>query len=182
MQCRDSRAVNESVGSATKQSAQKGNCVILLMWFWTVNLFLHFAWENWQITFYEGMAEVPHGEAVWVCTKAAFGDANIATLAYVVAARAARSWRWLNSPSKRVLGLYLLTGISVTVVFEFMAAEVWGRWNYSTRMPVLPLGTGALPLLQWVLIPLLSLATVKLIYRGHNCSAEDTNVREPVDH
>jgi hypothetical protein len=37
--------------------------------FWLANFLLHLAWENWQILFYEGMAEAPHAQAVWTCPR-----------------------------------------------------------------------------------------------------------------
>jgi len=139
----------------------------LLTSFWAANLFLHLAWENWQIIFYEGMAEARHADAVWVCSKAAFGDANIALVAYLVAAFGTRSRAWLVAPSNLGLALYFLTGLLITVVFEYLATEVWGRWSYSSRMPVVPVfGTGVLPLLQWLIIPLLSLATTRRMIAG----------------
>jgi len=141
--------------------------ITLLTSFWAVNLFLHLAWENWQIIFYEGMAEARHADAVWVCSQAAFGDANIALVAYLVAALGTRTRAWLMAPSNLGLALYLLTGLLITVVFEYMATEVWHRWSYSSWMPVVPaLGTGALPLLQWLTIPLLSLATTRRMSAG----------------
>jgi hypothetical protein len=140
--------------------------VKLIGTFWLVNFLLHLAWENWQILFYEGMAEAPHAQAVWTCTLASFGDANIAFVAYGAAALRARSWTWLNSPGKRPVTTYLLSGISITVVLEYLATEVWQRWAYSEWMPVVPvLGTGLAPILQWVVIPLLSLSATRRLAR-----------------
>ena len=49
-------------------------------------------------------------------------------------------------------------GILITIVFEFLAAKVWGRWSYSEMMPVIPLlKVGLLPLLQWVVLPPLAI-------------------------
>jgi hypothetical protein len=42
----------------------------------------------------------------------------------------------------------------VTLVLEWLATEVLDRWSYSDAMPELPvLGTGLLPVLQWILLP-----------------------------
>jgi hypothetical protein len=137
-----------------------------LAFFWTANFFLHVAWENWQILFYSGMADARHADAVWLCTRAAFGDANIALLAYVLAALTIRSWRWPLSSSRLAPAAYIASGIAITVIIEHFATEVWNRWHYSDWMPVLPLlGTGVLPLLQWLLIPLLSLSLAKMKIR-----------------
>ncbi|MGQ9424318.1 hypothetical protein ACXYTJ_00030 [Gilvimarinus sp. F26214L] len=139
-----------------------------LTFFWTANFFLHVAWENWQILFYRGMADARHAEAVWLCTRAAFGDANIALAAYTLAALAARNWRWPAAASRLALAVYLFVGIAITIVFEHLATKTWGRWQYSDMMPVLPvLGTGVLPLVQWILVPLISLALIRMKFRRH---------------
>ncbi len=49
---------------------------------------------------------------------------------------------------------FTITGIVVTVIAEWVATERLRLWAYADRMPVLPLlGTGLLPLLQWMILP-----------------------------
>lgn len=139
----------------------------LFLLFWATNFFLHFAWELLQIPFYEGMTEAHHGAGVWTCTKATIGDAGIALVAYLFAAWSVRSLSWLHTWTLKPVTIYFLTGILITVVFEFLATEVLDRWAYSPSMPTLPLiGTGLTPFLQWIIVPALALAAVKLMYFG----------------
>lgn len=144
-----------------------------------VNLFLHTAWEMWQIPFFKGMSEARHGDAVLACTQAAFGDALIALFAFVFSALTFRKMDWFLMPSKKPLFVYLSVGLIVTIIFEFLATEIWNRWAYNSRMPTLPfIGTGLTPLLQWIVIPLVSLVTVKWMYFGfryekYNCRSEN---------
>ena len=43
-----------------------------------------------QVPFFTGMMEASHGAVVWLCTRAAIGDANIALFAYGIAAAATK--------------------------------------------------------------------------------------------
>ena len=130
---------------------------VLALMVWGLNFFLHFFWEMLQVPYFVGMAEASHFAVVWQCTEAALGDSNIALLAYVGASLSVRDPLW---PGKawpaRAFGTWLLIGILITLVFEAWATEVGERWSYTEAMPRLPLlGTGILPLLQWLVIPAL---------------------------
>lgn len=149
----------------------------LLVLFWATNFFLHFAWEILQIPFYQGMTTSPHGKAVWQCTVATFGDASIALIAYLGAALAQRSTAWLKTSSFKSVAIYISIGILITLVLELLATEVVGRWAYADSMPTLPvLGTGLLPILQWIIVPLVSLTAVRLMYFGllYHANCEQT--------
>jgi hypothetical protein len=52
----------------------------------------------------------------------------------------------------------VLAGLSYTIFSEWRNVSVNHAWTYSVYMPRLPLiGTGLLPLLQWLLVPAVSL-------------------------
>lgn len=115
---------------------------------------LNLAWEMWQVPFFLGMADAPHWQGVKACTQATAGDAGIALTAFWVAAARARTRHWIHSPGKADLAVFIGTGLIVTIAFEALATSVLGRWAYTESMPRLPfIGTGLLPLLQWLLIP-----------------------------
>jgi hypothetical protein len=119
------------------------------------SLLLNLAWEMWQVPFYEGMAEARHWDGIRICTQATLGDAVISLAAFAAVAWWAGSRNWLIAPRKRELALYLAVGLAVTVVLEALATGPLDRWSYGDDMPRLPwLGTGVLPILQWLLLPL----------------------------
>lgn len=119
------------------------------------SLLLNLPWEMWQVPFYAGMAEGRHWDGVRVCTLASLGDAVISLMAFVAVAFWAESRHWLIAPRKRELALYVGLGVAATVALEALATGVLDRWNYGDRMPRVPgLGTGVLPVLQWLLLPL----------------------------
>jgi len=119
-------------------------------------LLLHFAWEMMQVPLYEGMAAGEHWPAVLWCTRAAAGDAVISIGAYAGAAVRARDRFWLRSPSAARLLVFLSIGLLIAVVLEWLNVHQWARWSYSPRM-VTVFGVGLSPLLQWTLLPLLTL-------------------------
>ena len=115
---------------------------------------LNFVWEFLQVPFFRGMAEAPHWEAVQSCTLATLGDAGIALVAFWIVALAARSRSWVIHPTARQLMGFLAVGVVITITFEWLATEVLDRWSYAESMPTLPLlGTGVLPILQWIVLP-----------------------------
>ncbi len=56
----------------------------------------------------------------------------------------------------RGLGVFLLAGLAITVALEWLNVYVWRNWAYSREMPVV-FGIGLTPILQWLLVPLLTL-------------------------
>ena len=123
---------------------------------------LNFVWEMWQISFYVAMPSGPHSVGVAACTQATFGDAAIALVAFWSVAAFARSRRWILQPSPSQIGSFVMVGVVITIVFEALATSLLERWSYSPSMPTLPiLGTGIFPLLQWILLPPLTIWFVR---------------------
>ncbi|WP_148359246.1 hypothetical protein [Acidocella aminolytica] len=56
----------------------------------------------------------------------------------------------------------LLAGLAYTIFSEWRNMSIHHFWTYSAYMPRLPfVGTGLLPILQWFLIPMLSLCLAR---------------------
>ena len=123
---------------------------------------LNLAWEVWQVPFFRGMADQPHWLGVKACTQATFGDAGIALAAFWVAAFFARTRSWIMQPGRSDIAIFIGVGLAATIILETLAIGVFKRWDYSDAMPRLPiLGTGFLPLLQWLVLPPLVLWFVR---------------------
>ena len=134
---------------------------------------LNLAWEYWQVPFFRGMADQPHWAGVKACTLATLGDAGIALAAFWATAMVAKNRRWILRPNRLDIAIFLGVGVLVTIVFEALATGMFQRWAYSDAMPRVPvIGTGLLPLLQWLVIPLLVLWFVRRqiapAYRGQS--------------
>lgn len=115
---------------------------------------LNLPWEFWQVPFYEGVASALHWDATRMCTQAALGDAAMAVFAFWVVSVRVRTRSWVLKPTTSEVMGFVGMGLLLTVVFEWLATSILGRWTYAGSMPTLPfLGTGLLPLLQWILLP-----------------------------
>ncbi|MGK0525825.1 MAG: hypothetical protein ACI92N_003487 [Pseudomonadales bacterium] len=161
-------------------SRKSGSAAVLALMVWGVSFFLHFFWEMAQVPFFVGMAEARHWDVVWLCTRATFGDANIAFGAYTMAACLSRDWFWVaKSWSRSTLLLYICVGLIVTIVFEYWATGEGQRWSYSERMPELAgTGTGILPLAQWVVLPVLLVYSTRWMFLGWLVSKrEDVSIQ-----
>lgn len=69
----------------------------------------------------------------------------------------------------RQIGLYLVIGIVITAIAEFINISVLHRWEYGPAMLRL-LGFGVTPLAQWIIVPVLILwlaRRVRSVYARH---------------
>ena len=115
---------------------------------------LNFVWEFWQAPFYQDMPSAPHWPATKVCSLATVGDAALMLASFWGVAAVARSRTWVLAPSAMQVVGFTMTGVVVTVIVERVAMEKFHMWAYADHMPTLPpLGTGLLPLLQWMILP-----------------------------
>ena len=115
---------------------------------------LNFVWEFWQVPFFAGMSSASHWSATRICSLASAGDAIIALTSFWLAAAVAQRRAWVLQPSAKQVAIFTTLGVVITVVGEWLGTEMLGWWSYAERMPTLPLlGTGLLPLLQWMILP-----------------------------
>lgn len=115
---------------------------------------INLAWEYWQVPFFRGMADQLHWLGVEACTQATVGDAGIALTAFWVTAFFAKTRGWIMQPSRSDIAIFIGVGLVATIIFETLATGVLERWVYSDAMPRLPvLGTGLVPVIQWLVIP-----------------------------
>lgn len=125
---------------------------------------LHFGWEMAQSRWFSSMDGLPFWKATSLCARATLGDLTITAISFAFAAAAGRSVQW---PANRRYGfpavIFVLTGLLITAGYEMFALSS-GRWQYSEEMPVVG-GVGLLPLLQWLLIPLVELAVMRLFLK-----------------
>ena len=125
---------------------------------------LHFLWEMLQAP-----AFIPFAATIWAgtvrCLQAAFGDLLLAAGAYAITAALFWCPAWLfESRLRRVpVATWIALGVVTTAVLERYALDT-GRWRYGPSMPTLA-GVGMLPLLQWLVVPALTLMLVRSMVR-----------------
>lgn len=123
------------------------------------SLALHFAWEMAQMSLYVTRA-TPDWRIVARCAQATLGDVVITLAAYATVAVSIRSRLWLRAPRWTALAVYIGFGLAATVVLEWWNVYVRHTWTYVPSMPTVA-GIGAVPLLQWAVLPALVLVLAR---------------------
>ena len=127
-------------------------------------LMLSLPWELGQMWLYTGSAQMSHLQGIRICVTATAGDAVIMLIAFDVVALAARLPAWVRAPTMRQVSGFVAIGLVVTIAVEIVAARSNGlfSWRYAPPMPVTPwFGVGLVPLLMWIVVPLLVLWFVR---------------------
>jgi hypothetical protein len=117
----------------------------------------HLAWEFAQQPFYAVWRTGSATEIGFDALHCTAGDILIAASTAGLAFLLVRAW---TAPLGRFHAamLTLLLGLSYTAFSEWLNVEVRKSWAYADLMPLVPpLGTGLLPLLQWLAVPLAAL-------------------------
>lgn len=121
---------------------------------------LHFGWEMFHSQFYAEMMRLPFWTATRWCLRAALVDTGIMIALYVVVALIVRHPTWPGGTRPLVASIvYVAMGIAITAALELWATRN-AKWTYASQMPTI-VGVGLLPLLQWLLIPVLVLGTIR---------------------
>lgn len=121
------------------------------------SLLLHLAWEILQLPLYTLWQE-PISSRAFAVLHCTLGDLMIAGLSLLAAMALAGKSDWPREEARTVWLLILAFGIGYTVYSEWLNVSVRGSWAYSPLMPTLPLlGIGLAPLLQWLVVPTLTL-------------------------
>tara|TARA_R110002110_G_scaffold12718_3_gene60868 strand:+ start:27530 stop:28072 length:543 start_codon:yes stop_codon:yes gene_type:complete len=114
----------------------------------------HFAWEMFQIPWFTGMAEAPHGSVVWLCTRATGGDVMILLVSFWLSSVICGHRQWLINGDRKPVVILVVTAMAITIFFEWLATGPLDRWEYADSMPIVPvIGVGLAPLLQWLVLP-----------------------------
>ena len=117
---------------------------------------LHFAWEMLQVPAYRAMPDARHWDAVQTCLRATVGDVVLTLVAYSSVAAASRRRWWLGTPTAGTITGFVALGLVITIVVEALSVYVLRRWAYAPGSPTI-LGIGITPLLQWTVLPPLTL-------------------------
>ena len=134
---------------------------------------LNFGWEMAQMNRFASMQGVPFGRTILLCARAALGDLVIFAVAFATAALVTRDLAW-PVRNRRWAGVFvcLTSGLLITIVYERHAVGS-GVWTYDARMPLV-FGIGVAPIVQWLAIPAIALATYRVLWRARPTSDRTT--------
>jgi len=125
-------------------------------------LVLNAVWEVAQLPLYS-LASDPSGLriALYVAHCVA-GDVMITTLLFLLAAALLRDVDWPRHRPWRGGAIVVVAGVGYTAFSEWRNVYVTGAWAYDELMHTVG-GIGLAPLLQWLIVPALSIALVRRV-------------------
>ena len=103
------------------------------------------------------------GYILFAFAHCTLGDLLIVLVVYEVVALLRGDRRWYRQAVLPAGTLFTVAGAAYTVYSEIRNVRIEGSWAYTDLMPMVPwLEIGAMPLLQWLLIPPLLLWLMRL--------------------
>lgn len=117
-----------------------------------VSVMVNYPWELVQTPLYKGMDDF--SRMLWHCFPASLGDGLLVLLIFGVGWRLTGRQEWFINPGGRGYTIMLASGFVIAVAVEWVAVRIAGQWDYSDRMPIIPLlGIGLAPVAQMLLLP-----------------------------
>ncbi len=125
-------------------------------------LLTNLVWENLQAPLYQGYNNF--WQHFQICLIASLGDVAIIILLYVLFALIFRNILWFQNLNWKSILFLIIIGTIIGIGIEKWAL-ITGRWNYTESMLVIPfLNVGLIPVLQMMLLPLLTFYVAKKLY------------------
>lgn len=119
---------------------------------------LNLIWENGHAPFYAGYNSFR--QFLPLVSIASVWDAIITLGIYAGVSAVKRDMLWIRKMDLSGVLLAIILGLAVAVYIELRALGE-GRWGYGSLMPIVPiLGVGLLPLLQMMILPLVTFRIV----------------------
>lgn len=122
-------------------------------------LLLNFPWEILQMPLFATLPSATSWDIIKMCGLATIGDGLIMLFSFWIAAFSARSRYWFAHSARTPLFVFVATGLGISVAIE-LAATINGVWLYGPLMPLI-FGVGLSPLMQWVMLPLLTILIIR---------------------
>lgn len=125
---------------------------------------LNLLWEVAQLPLYDIWYEASSGEIALAVLHCTAGDLLIGINSAIVALFLAAVLYRSTHPSVWAIGLiFVLIATAYTIYSEWLNVFMRKSWSYSELMPTIPpLETGLSPLLQWIIVPVVTIWIVEL--------------------
>lgn len=139
----------------------RGSDALGMIFAWAVpSFFLNLGWEIAQLPLYTIPSAQSTAQIAYAIAHCTAGDVAIAVVSFLIAAIALRDANWPASRPWRGGAIAILAGVSYTAYSEWYNVYQAGYWAYSSSMPLV-FGIGLSPLLQWILIPAVTVLIVR---------------------
>ncbi len=137
----------KSFGDRTQRSTWWTLAVIFV-----VAVGLNYVWELAQAPLYAGLGDF--SRMLWHCFAPSLGDGLLVLLIFACGWAVLRRRDWFTRPGVRGYALMLIAGLAPATSIELVAVYALGRWEYASRMPLVPgLGVGLAPIAQMLVLP-----------------------------
>jgi hypothetical protein len=119
-----------------------------------------------QLPFYTLWNMGTAGEIAYAVIHCTGGDVLIGVFAALISTSVLRSGLFQGRGPWQFPVLFIALGLAYTIFSEWLNVSVVKSWTYSDLMPLIPpLGTGLTPILQWIIVPLLTWASADQVVR-----------------
>jgi hypothetical protein len=131
-------------------------------------LLLNLLWEAAQLPLYTLWSTATPEELALAVLRCSVSDVFIAAGSLALAVLLFGGGHWPAGRWTVVAASTIVVGITYTILSEGLNVHVRKSWAYSGWMPIVPgLHVGLSPLLQWLVVPALTLAWLKRLMRSH---------------
>jgi len=117
---------------------------------------LNFGWEILHFPLYNLSRTHAGGVPLWAILHCTLGDALISAFTFLITSVLLRTPNWPFMHPRQGLVFFVALAVTYTAFSEWKNTEIVGNWNYAPAMPQL-WGAGVSPLLQWVVVPMITL-------------------------
>jgi hypothetical protein len=129
---------------------------------WAVlSLALNLVWEIAQFPLYTLVANPSRLGVAYAVVHCTVGDVIIAVASFLLAGIALRDPDWTSSRPWAGGAIAMAFGLIYTAYSEWVNVYQAGSWGYAPDMPLV-FGIGVSPLLQWLVVPLLTLSIFRM--------------------
>ena len=140
--------------------------ILLRMGLWSALAFvLNLAWEIAQVRLYTLWADTDRARVAWALVHCTLGDVLIALAMFALASIVLRRVDWPASSPWTGSTIVVTGALLYTAWSEWYNVYRAGNWGYTESMPLL-VGIGLAPLLQWLLLPPLTLWAYRMLGPG----------------
>jgi hypothetical protein len=126
---------------------------------------LNLVWEIVQLPLYTIYHEASPAEIAFAVAHCTAGDVLIALATYSLASVVARDFAWPVHRPGTGTAAAVVAGAAYTAFSEWLNVSVRGSWAYAQSMPQV-WNVGVAPLLQWILVPTLTLYLIRASERA----------------
>lgn len=147
-----------------QKHSNKLNWLLFLRRYIALIAIFNIFWEMLQMPLYTMWNNDTWGTIIYSIIHCSFGDVLIALTSISLAILIAGKSNWPIENFRIVAFLTIIIGISYTFYSEWLNIYIHQSWAYTNAMPTLTIGPwdfGATPLLQWLIIPSLSIWLTK---------------------